>query len=159
MTRLRLEPALAALTLIATALLLPACSACRLQGVTVEGAAPAVLFVDADDPRLKGPVVGETAVTVTLDPKEMHPRNLGTRPADDQGRFSFPIDAGGAGFLEYEIQVVARKAGYQTAAAFLPLPGSGQRLLIIMAIGRDTYQAETDILQETIDIGRRLERQ
>ncbi len=137
--------------------LLAGCSAYELQGTVIEGAAPMIVVVKADDPRLKQPGVDAVAIDVVLRPHEVKPKAFGPTLTDKQGHFSLAIPEMGAGFLEIQSLISARKSGFQSAWNYLQLPGADQRLLIIIAHGQDTNPPPTDILRDTIDMGRRLQ--
>ncbi len=142
--------------------ILGGCAGYQMQGTVIEGPISMVQVVSASDVRLKaaGSVipVSDATIEVVVDPSEMKPQRLAPIASDDRGTFALGTDATGAGFLEYEIRVVASKPGFQTAVATLPMPGSGKRLLITLSPGRDSYRPTKDILRETQEAGDALSR-
>ena len=60
----------------------------------------------------------------------------------------------GAGLLEYDAQVLIRRAGYAPVSGKIMLPKNGQRLLIYMVTGKDVYKPPRDIVDETIRAGK-----
>ena len=129
----------------------------RLSGTVIEGPTPGLLVVNDDDPRLDEPGMGGAIITLTLDPQRLDARHLGSFVTDRYGRFDVPINETGAGFLEYDLDVLCRLAGYQAVQQRVRLPGSGKRLLIIMAPGRDTFRTDPDILDQTLRLGEQLQ--
>ena len=132
------------------------CSPYQIEGLVVPGRTSEVLMLDADDERLDGPGLDGASVELTLEPQSMSPKPMKTVVTDGEGRFVVPVDKLGAGFLEYEVAVYCGSEGFQTAYQTLRLPPRGKRLLITMAVGRDTFQPKTDILQETRDMAEEL---
>lgn len=141
--------------------LLSGCESYRLRGAVVEGTIPGVWVVSQDDPRLAqtaagGGIPGAT-LEFTIDPASIRPRKLPATVSDDAGRFELPVDQGGAGFLEYELGVLCRGTGYRAVWQLIDMPASRKRLLIVMTPGRDTYQSPTDLTQETLEMGKKLQ--
>jgi len=137
---------------------LAGCAPYQIRGVVLEGAAPMVAVVDAGDPRLQKPGLEGATVRLVLGPREIKPKTFGPTFSDGPGQFSLPITELGAGFLEFDALMVAQKSGYKSAWTTLRLPGAGQRLLIILAPGRDDQPPPGDILRDTLDLGRSLQR-
>lgn len=136
------------------------CSSYTLRGTIVDGHDPAigisqptVMIVDADDPRLDTGGLASSTVRVTLDPDAMNPADAGTATTDSAGRFAMPI-GGGAGFLLYDIRVLARRAGHLTADQIMPLPRGNKRLLIVLPQGEDQWEEPTDFVDETLEMGK-----
>ena len=135
------------------------CEGYALRGRVVGGRDSDVAVVDKGDARLTGDEVAipGARVAVTLDPQSLGRRPLKVVVADDEGRFEVPIDAAGAGFLEYDVEVVVRAAGAEPAVQTLRLPGSGKRLLVTLTRGRDTLpQSMQEVVDETREVGGRL---
>lgn len=119
---------------------LPGCGGgYRLAGKVVEGPVSSVSVVDRHDPRLDQPGLPGASVQSTLDPEDVGRKRLAEQTSDDSGAFAIPVGEPGAGFLEYEVEVLARMGGYQSAVGTIPLPGRDKRLLITLTPGRDTY--------------------
>ena len=125
------------------------CQPYQLTGVVLAGAEAKVLAVSADDTRLKTFGLDGATVDVTVDPASMQPHMIGVFSTDRDGRFEIPVDALGAGFLEYELAVCCRAEGYQTVYQTIQMPSRRKKLLIVMVAGRDTYEPKKDILEET----------
>ncbi len=140
--------------LLVCLLLMTACSGYQLRGKVVEGSYSAVTLVDADDPRLAQPGLSGATVTSILDPREMGQKRLPTATTTGGGEFTVPVGEPGAGLLQYTVQVVGRKGGYQSAEETFALPGRGKRVLITLQQGRDTYTPQPgEVLEETIRMG------
>ena len=128
--------------------LIGGCSTYRLEGVVVEGRAPAVMVVDADDDRLKQPGIDGVRVEAVLDPSSLRPRLLTRQTTGLSGRFTIQVDETGAGMLEYGLYVLARGEGFRHTEHTLSLPRTNKRLLIVMMPGRDTYKPKENLLDE-----------
>lgn len=135
-------------TLILLVLPLLAAGGCQphmLQGRVISGPISSVYVVPKSDTRLQqGQPVSMAHVQFTLDPNSLGLKRLGTHATEQNGEFAVPIDEFGAGLLEYELGVVARRRGFNSANMVVPFPSSDKRLLIILASGRDQYQSPED---------------
>jgi hypothetical protein len=132
-----------------TAALLGGCSTYQMRGRVVEGLAPEIRVVEADDPQLQRPAVNGVRIEVTLDPQSLGRKTLTPVTTNEAGEFALPIDEIGAGMLVYEVQVLARRPGYKHAAEFVKVPGADKRLLIVLAPGVDRYTPPEDPLGES----------
>ncbi len=130
-------------TVLASLTLLTACSY-SLQGRVVRGDYSAVEVVDSSDPRLSDPktALSGVAVSVQADPNKINRKTLGRAVSARGGEFSLPVDEFGAGVLDYDVGVFARKKGYEPAEGFYKLPGGSRRILITMTPGQDTGTSE-----------------
>ncbi len=135
------------------------CSPYVLQGVVVRTDASAVNATrwDGHPDTLPGATMSGVNVEVVFEPRTTRPRKLGMVLTDDQGRFVMPIDESGAGFMEYEVMVVARAPGYRPSWRIMRLPARGEYLVIQMAPGRDEGGPPVDMLEETLRMRRMLE--
>ena len=61
-----------------------------------------------------------------------------------------PVNAGGAGFLEYEAMLIVRREGHQGTMRTIRLPRSGQRVLITLPLGPDTLRVPKRFLDEVM---------
>lgn len=115
-----------------------------LQGRVVRGDYSAVEIVDSGDPRLNDPKTALSGVSVSVqgDPNKLNRKSLGRAVSSRGGDFSMPVDEFGAGLLDYDIGVFARKKGYEPAEGFYKLPGGSRRLLITMTPGEDVPTSE-----------------
>ena len=132
------------------------CESYRIAGTVIEGAQPAVLVVDKYDKRLDQPGINSASLMFTIDPESLNAKRLPMDISDGGGKFSSHVSEPGAGFLEYELFVLCRAAGYNSASRKMKLPGGNKRLLIVLSPGADTYKPKRDILSETIDMGHQL---
>ncbi len=145
----RITTPLRLLSLAVLLLTLPACSTYKLQGTTIIGNRAGVFIVDADDPRLRGDIVDDSTVEVTIDASSLRPKPLPLTPTDDKGKFELEIDEPGAGVLEYTAGILARAPKFQHVYQEVKLPSAGKRVLIVMTPGRDTYQPKEDLYKES----------
>ncbi len=135
---------IACLGLFVTLLALAGCDGYRLQGRVVAGEVSYIEVVDKDDPRLSiAPPIGGVSVGAVIDPGSLDREDLGTVTTAPDGSFSIPISSFGAGLLEYEVGVRARRGGFATAEHFFPLPSDSKRLLVTLAPGRDDEPVES----------------
>ena len=123
--------------LIAALMLLTGCSKYALQGRVVVGAKSTAMVVNSDDPRLSGPPIVGATLEFVLDPNSGNARVLGRTQSDVNGEFRFPVDAAGAGFLEYDIMVIARESKRSPAMASFALPPQDKWVLVTMVPGKD----------------------
>ncbi len=125
------------------------CGGYVLTGRVVEGAASEVAVVRGDDPRLAGPPIGGASVRIMLDPQSLGGELVGTVSTGEDGRFAVPIDATGAGVLEYDVLVEVRASERDSAYRVLPLPPNKRTVLVTLAPGRDRLPPpQTDPLQD-----------
>lgn len=117
--------------------LLGGCSGYVLSGKVVQGRASDVTVVRQADPRLAGDPVAGAMVRCVLDPNSGGREVVGQTTTDELGRFEMPIDALGAGTLEYELLVIARAPKKSPAETIIDLPSGSKRLLVTLAPGRD----------------------
>ena len=135
--------------LLATAAWSGGCSPYQIEGLVVPGAVGEVLLLDDNDQRLRMAGIAGAAVDLTIDPSSMRPKLIGKFATDEDGRFTIPVDALGAGLLEYEVAVTCSAQGHQTVYQTMQMPARRKRLLVVMVPGRDTYRPKNDILKET----------
>ena len=136
-------------------LLLPACAAYEMEGRVVEGNLPQAVNVGKSDPRLALDPLPGTTIQLVIDPDGMDPKLIGPALSGDDGRFVIPIDETGAGFLNYDLRVIARRTGHAPVDAQLRMPRKGKRLLIVMPPGPDRdIKLEPDPIDETLRMGR-----
>lgn len=128
------------------------CGGYHLTGKVIEGPVPSVSVVDRHDPRLEQPGLAGASIQAVIDPNDIGRKRLDPQSSGGDGAFAIPVGKLGAGFLEYEVQVVGRGAGYQSAVNTFPLPGGDKRVLITLTPGRDTYRptGSDQFLDETL---------
>ena len=134
--------------LILATFTLAGCSPYVLRGKVIEGTDAGVYVVTQTHPRIEAIGLPDTSIQLTLDPRSLGRKNLGSFNTDPLGRFNITIDQPGAGLLEDEYQLVIRRPGYTHVEQIITLPSSDQFLLIVMQRGIDTYQAPQDPLQD-----------
>ncbi|MEM6554014.1 MAG: hypothetical protein AAF750_18005 [Planctomycetota bacterium] len=131
------------------------CGGYVLKGRVVEGPGPAVMVVGSGDERygMADQSGSGAEVLVTVDPFSIRPNRMRPIVADGSGYFEVPIREQGAGFLEYEIRMIVKRAGYVSADETLDLPRSGRRLLVVLPRGRDRVEPkrEVDVLREALE--------
>ncbi|MFA9477228.1 hypothetical protein ACERK3_02855 [Phycisphaerales bacterium AB-hyl4] len=143
-----------ALLLTCCALLATGCSSYQLQGKVIEGPSSGIYIVSADDPRLNEPGVPQARIALTLDPERLSAKSIGSGASDSDGWFNVPVDEFGAGFLEHDVEVLARQQGFTPAYQTIRLPRSSRRLLIVLAEGTDRVSPRRgDVIDETLRLG------
>ncbi len=128
--------------LLATAILSSACTY-TLKGRVVEGDTSYIAVVDSTDPRLNDHGMTGVRLHLQLDPGRMSRKTITRDVSDSDGAFELPVTEVGAGFLEYDVGLFARRAGYSPAETSFRLPPSSKRILIVMARGQDYDQGES----------------
>ena len=142
-----------ALALLLIVFMATGCGSYAIQGRVVRGASPSIQLVDADDPRLteSNPTGGGAVVQGVLEPNTpADMKSLGQHVTDGQGWFAIPVDAIGASVLEYEAMLIARREGHQGVLATIELPRRGQRVLIILPLGRDTLRVPERFIDQAM---------
>jgi len=124
-----------------------------IEGKVVTGGHAVVVLVEPHNTNLDQPGLSGAMVELTLDPGTISPRALGTQVTDASGRFRLPIDATGAGLLEYEVGILCRHRGYRTIYQTMSLPPKNRRLLIVMAAGASGRTESEDLISETLRLG------
>lgn len=146
-----------AFTLLCAVMLsgLAGCTQYQMRGVVVEGAVSDILVVNEDDPRLReGVGLPVAAIDAVLDPDRLSRKPLPRAISDIDGTFAVMVDEPGAGYLDYIVRVVVRRAGHNTAIQDLRVPGPKQWLLVTLVNGEDTYKPQApDIMDETLKMG------
>lgn len=137
---------------LGAAMLLSGCGSYEMQGRVVQGDLSYVQVVDADDPRLSGGT-GLTGVSIRLmmDPMRAGRKVLGETVSGASGEFSIPVDKVGAGYLEYDVGLGARRRGFETAESFFRLPPGKKRILVMLSPGTSTegmFNDEHDLMKE-----------
>lgn len=140
---------LMALLVMAVAAMAGGCASYAVRGAVIGGSQSMVVLVRKDDPRVKvANGLTDVSLSFSLDPRSLGSKPLGSTVTRSDGTFEMPVDVFGAGTLEYELGVLARGAGYDSAQGMVPMPSGDQRVLVIMARGRDRYVAPEDPLRD-----------
>ncbi|MBL8746727.1 MAG: hypothetical protein JNK58_10275 [Phycisphaerae bacterium] len=145
----RLLPSLAAMALLTTA-----CGPHTMRGRVVVGESSYITVVDQDDHRLhENNGVAGALLKLQLDPGRINRRVIAEETSDDDGTFTLPVDEFGAGVLELECGLLARRRGFKSAEGVFMLPSKGKSILIVMTPGRDAAGAydEEPSAQEQIE--------
>jgi len=119
------------------AVALAGCETYRMRGHVMRGEVSYIEIVDADDPRLEEPGLSGSRIGAHLDPGRLNRKFLGSTVSDSNGNFALTVDEFGAGFLEYDISVVAYRDNYFGAEQSFRMPSAKQRVLIILSPGKD----------------------
>lgn len=115
------------------------CETYQLRGRVATGDATYITLVDADDPRLQtGDAIAGVVLRLQTDPGKLNRAFVGQGVTNGQGEFEIPVDEVGAGFLEYDVGIDARRPGFESAESFFRLPPSGKRVLVVLRPGKPT---------------------
>lgn len=125
-------------------LLCASCGPHTVRGRVVRGEASFITVVDKDDHRLKEQGIGGVLLKAELDPGRLEHKTVAQEMTDESGDFGLPIDEFGAGLLEFDLAVLARKRGFSPAEGVFKLPSGSRRLLIFLAPGRDVEPSTWD---------------
>lgn len=126
--------------LLTLLILLTGCAPYTLRGRVVEGELSYIAVVGRDDPRLQGTPIPNVQLDLTIDPTRLNRTQLPMSVSGVFGEVSIPVRKTGAGLLEYEASLAARRPGYQSAEGVFPLPGKRKRVLVVLTPGRDPYR-------------------
>jgi len=133
---------LAVLVLLAVmAVVAGGCEPYALRGKVIAGPRSTVEVVGPTDPRFDVPAIEGARVRFVLDPQSAGREALGTVEAGPDGFFELPVEAFGAGSLEYRLGIIARGPGRAPAAEEIALPAGGRYLLIMLKPGEDRLPA------------------
>ena len=127
------------------------CGGYAMRGRVVSGDVSYVAVVDPGDPRLDGKGLAGVSLHVQSDPGRLNRKTVGRGVSGADGEINVPIDLIGAGMLEYEAGVFARRKGREPANGFFELPSSKKRILIVMSTGedRDLGEEREDLMGQT----------
>lgn len=124
------------------------CSPYTVRGKVIQGDVSFVAVVEDSDPRLVGPGLSGASVELWTDPEKLNRKRVAVQTSDSNGDFAMPFSETGAGLLQYDVGVVARRDGYSGAETNIGLPSSSKRLLIMMKPGASRVPKETETLLE-----------
>lgn len=125
------------LCLAGLSMLLAACSPYTLRGKVIQGDASYVTIVNPDDPRLAQSGLSGTHLRLVLDPLRLNRKDIATGYSGANGEIEMPVEEFGAGTLQFDVGFYARRNGFNSAEGYFRLPGSGKRILVVLAPGRD----------------------
>lgn len=118
--------------------LLGGCSSYTLSGRVIKGDASYVALVNPDDPRLDDEGIPGVSLTLVMDPTRLNRKTIAQGVSQADGSISLGVDEFGAGMLELDTELTARKKGAEPAQGFFRLPGSGKkRVLVSLGPGED----------------------
>lgn len=124
------------------------CSPYVLRGKVIQGAASEVVIVNPDDPRLEQDGVPGANVSLSVDPSRAQRKLLARQSSGETGELEFRIEELGAGMIEYDMGLSARRAGFQRAEGYFKLPTKEKRVLIVLTPGRDVGELDDDLSPE-----------
>lgn len=116
---------------------LGACGPYTIKGRVVQGDTSYVSVVEQGDSRLGASPVAGAQVRLRMDPGKLNRKTLAQEVSDGNGDFTLPVDEFGAGILEFDLGLVARRKGFVSAEGFFRLPPGSRRVLIVLAPGQD----------------------
>ena len=125
------------IALLATALTGMGCEGYALRGRVVQGEVSYVAVVDRDDPRLEGVGLPGVQLHVQSDPGRLNRKTVARGVSGAAGEIKLPVDLAGAGLLQYDVGVFARRSDYSPASGFFRLPSSRKRVLVVLGAGDD----------------------
>lgn len=117
---------------------LTACGPHTISGRVIEGDDSYITIVNRDDVRLESDRgVPDVLLKLRLDPGRINRRLIAEGVSEGDGSFTLPVDEFGAGVIELEGGLLARRRGFRSAEGVFPLPSQSQRVLVVLAPGRD----------------------
>jgi hypothetical protein len=109
-----------------------------MYGRVVQGDTSYITVVDKDDHRLEEENgVSGVLLKLQLDPGRINRRTMAEQTSGSDGLFSLPVDEFGAGVLEQECGLLARRRGFKSAEGVFMMPGGSKQILIVLEPGRD----------------------
>ena len=136
--------------LVSTAAGLSGCSSYVLHGKVIAGPISHMAFVGADDNRLDEAGIDGVWVTLRRDPGRLSTRLVTSAITDLDGNFSLAVDELGAGWMEEEWLLVARKPGFQNATwqQRLTMEHPKMQLLVTMTPGYSEPDRHEDLMDQ-----------
>jgi hypothetical protein len=148
MTRL---PHMAALMIaLLTIPALGGCNGYAVRGKVVRGPYSLMTFVEADDARLGDEPIPNVQVIIHRDPGKLSAAVAGRAVSAPDGSFSIALNQFGAGWMEEQWLIEAKRPRFQTAEDIRPLPRAGERmmLLIMLAPGLSSDRPDEDLMKQ-----------
>ena len=136
--------------LVSIAAGLTGCSAYVIQGKVVAGSISHMAFVAQDDMRLGEAGMDEVRVTLRRDPDRLSTRVAASVTTGGDGKFSLDVDELGAGWMEEQWLLVARKPRFQNAMwkQRLTMNHPKKRLLVTMAPGYSDPDSHENLMDQ-----------
>lgn len=116
-----------------------------LRGRVIEAQTSYIALVDPSDPRLSADDasgIPGVSLHLQMDPGKINRETITRDVSDGEGEFALRVDKFGAGWMEYDVGLFARRSGFTPAQHFFRLPPENKRVLIMMAPGRDEALGE-----------------
>jgi len=114
-----------------------------LHGRVIEGDSSYVAIVDKTDPRLNERGIEGVRLHLQMDPGKLSRETLTRDVSSLDGAFALPVKEFGAGIMEYDVGVFARRAGFSPAEGSFRLPPGNKRVIIVLTRGQDYDQGES----------------
>jgi len=129
---------------------LTGCSSYVIQGKVVAGPFSSMTFVSPDDSRLGEAGLSDVRVTLRRDPDRLSTRVVAHVITDGDGKFSLLVDELGAGWMEEQWLLVARKPRFQNATwkQRLTMKHGKMRLLVTMTPGYSDPDPQEDLMDQ-----------
>lgn len=121
-----------------------------IQGRVIAGSYSTMGFVGSDDPGLAKSGVDAVRITLERDPTKPNRAMVAEIVSGPDGRFSLPVDAFGAGWMDEEWLIRASRPGYEAVESILRLPSGKQRLLIRLSPGNSVGTGREDSVEEML---------
>ncbi len=136
--------------LVSTAAGLTGCGSYVIQGKVVAGPVSDMTFVAQDDTRLGEAGISDVRVTLRRDPDRLSTRVVANVTTGGDGKFSLVVDELGAGWMEEQWLLVARKPRFQNATwkQQLTMQHRKMRLLVTMAPGYSDPDPHEDLMDQ-----------
>lgn len=129
---------LATIAVVLTVTVASGCSSYVLRGRVIRGDASYVTLVEPGDPRLNEQGVPGASLTLVMDPTRLNRKTLSQGVSESDGNITLAVDEFGAGMLEMDTELTARKKGAEPAQGYFRLPGNNKkRVLVSLGPGED----------------------
>jgi len=145
--------------LLAGALACASGCAYRLEGRVVDGFGGASVVREGDDEARKSGIPGVT-IELVRDAGTMNRAVAARATSDSSGRFELEIDGFGAGWMQEEWLLRARRNGFETVEQQVDLPGDpkGRVMVLGMARGKSRPFREPESSRRILDEVREYDR-
>ena len=136
--------------LVSTAAGLTGCSSYVIQGKVVVGPVSSMTFVSPDDTRLGEAGMSDVRVTLRRDPDRLSTRVVASVTTDGDGKFSLDVNELGAGWMEEQWLLAARKPRFENAMwkQRLTMKHGKMRLLVTMTPGYSDPDPHEDLMDQ-----------
>lgn len=136
--------------LVSTAAGLTGCGSYVIQGKVVAGPVSRMAFVAQDDMLLGEAGMSDVRVTLRRDPDRLSTQVVANVTTGADGKFSLVVDELGAGWMEEQWLLVARKPRFQNAIwkQRLTMQHGKMRLLVTMSPGYSEPDLHEDLMDQ-----------